>query len=205
VSSCCCCCCYHFMALWTLSGTNLGQPRWAATRRNIHPLTPIVGINHPLSAFSIFCLVYSSCTPSVPLSVFLFFQFPCFFFFSYCFSKFLIPPPCFLMTAWTFWQSTSDLCCFLHYIFHLLPVFISSRYFHSASATLFLTMLWYSLHAFSLLNFDTHTLGSNCLHHLFVVLNRMSITNNLCFGTHPSLGMTLTLRIFALSYCHTII
>jgi len=35
----------HFTALWTLSGT---------TRRNIHPLTPIVVINHPLSASSIF-------------------------------------------------------------------------------------------------------------------------------------------------------
>jgi len=30
------------------------------------------------------------------------------------------------------------------------------------------------------------TLGSNFLRHLFVVLNRMFITNNLCFGTHSS-------------------
>jgi len=30
-----------------LSGFCLGQPRWAGARRNIHPLTPIVVINHP--------------------------------------------------------------------------------------------------------------------------------------------------------------
>ena len=30
-----------------------GLPGWAGTRRNIHPLTPILIINHPLSAFSI--------------------------------------------------------------------------------------------------------------------------------------------------------
>jgi len=29
------------------------QPGWAGTRRNIHPLTPIVAINHPLFASSI--------------------------------------------------------------------------------------------------------------------------------------------------------
>jgi len=29
-----------------------GQPGWASTRRNIHPLTPIVVINRPLSASS---------------------------------------------------------------------------------------------------------------------------------------------------------
>jgi len=31
-----------------------GQPVWACTRRNIHPLTPIVVITHPLSASSIY-------------------------------------------------------------------------------------------------------------------------------------------------------
>jgi len=30
------------------------QPRWAGTRRDIHPLTPIVVISHPLSASSIY-------------------------------------------------------------------------------------------------------------------------------------------------------
>jgi len=43
----------------------------------------------------------------------IFFQFPYFFFFC----NFLIPPPCFLMTASNFYQSTCDLCCFHHYIF----------------------------------------------------------------------------------------
>ena len=32
----------------------LGQPGWAGTKRNIHPLTPIVVINRPLSASSIY-------------------------------------------------------------------------------------------------------------------------------------------------------
>ena len=39
----------HFMALCP------GLPGWAGTTRNIHPLTPILIINHPLSAFSIYC------------------------------------------------------------------------------------------------------------------------------------------------------
>jgi len=40
--------------LLQLFGFCLGQPRWAGTRRNIHPLTPIVVISHPLSASSIY-------------------------------------------------------------------------------------------------------------------------------------------------------
>jgi len=32
-----------------------GLSGWAGTRRNIHPLTPILIINHPLSASSIYC------------------------------------------------------------------------------------------------------------------------------------------------------
>ena len=31
-----------------------GLPGWASTRRNIHPLTPILIINHPLSTSSIY-------------------------------------------------------------------------------------------------------------------------------------------------------
>jgi len=37
-----------------LSGFCLGQSGWAGTRRNIHPLTNIVVINHPLSVSSIY-------------------------------------------------------------------------------------------------------------------------------------------------------
>jgi len=44
---------YTTTILW-LSGLCPGQPGWAGTTRNIHPLTPIVVINHPLSASSIF-------------------------------------------------------------------------------------------------------------------------------------------------------
>jgi len=41
---------YCFMALCP------GLPGWASIRRNIHPLTPILIINHPLSASSIYVL-----------------------------------------------------------------------------------------------------------------------------------------------------
>jgi len=37
-----------------LSGFCPGQPGWVSTRRNIHPITPIVVISHPLSASSIY-------------------------------------------------------------------------------------------------------------------------------------------------------
>jgi len=43
----------HTTILW-LSGFCPGQPGWAGTRRNIHPLTPIMVICHPLSASSIY-------------------------------------------------------------------------------------------------------------------------------------------------------
>jgi len=41
----------HFTALWILSGTTMVS----RTKRNTHPLTPILIINHPLSASSIYC------------------------------------------------------------------------------------------------------------------------------------------------------
>jgi len=73
------------------------------------------------------------------------------------------------------------------------------RYFHSASFTLSLTMLLYSSHIYSSLSFHTHTLGLNFLCRLFVALNCMSVTNNLCFSAQSSFGngMTLTLQNFA--------
>jgi len=37
-----------------LSGLRPGQPGWAGTRRNIHPLTPIMVISHSFSASSIY-------------------------------------------------------------------------------------------------------------------------------------------------------
>jgi len=39
---------------FTAFGFCPGQPGWAGTRRNIHPLAPIMVINHPLSASSIY-------------------------------------------------------------------------------------------------------------------------------------------------------
>jgi len=41
-------------AILRLSGFCPGQPGWASTRRNIHSLTPVVVISHPLSASSIY-------------------------------------------------------------------------------------------------------------------------------------------------------
>ena len=78
------------------------------------------------------------------------------------------------------------------------------RPFHVASSTLSLTMHAYSSHVFSSLSFHRHTLGSNFLCQVFVALNHMSITSSLCFGTHSSLEITLTLRTLALSSCRTI-
>ena len=75
----------------------------------------------------------------------------------------------------------------------------TSKYFHSASDTLSLTMLWHSSRVFCSLSFLTCTLGSNFLRRLFVVLNRMSITNNLCFGTHSPFGLTMCLKT---KICH---
>jgi len=83
---------------------------------------------------------------------------------------------------------TFHICAVLFpsFSFSLLPVFIYIKVFplHFTSSTLSLTMLFYSLCVFSSLSFHRHTLGSNFLCHLFVVLNCMSNTNNLCFGTH---------------------
>ena len=90
------------------------------------------------------------------------------------------------------------LCCFRHYIFICCQCLFTSRYFHCATST----VLLYSSHLFLL---ETCTLGLNFLCHLFVILSCMSITNNLCFGTHSSFGMTLILRTLALSPCRTII
>jgi len=45
-----------------LFGLCPGQPGWASTRRNIHPLTPIVVINYPLSASSIFYHLWRPCS-----------------------------------------------------------------------------------------------------------------------------------------------
>jgi len=54
-----------------LSGLCLGQPGWAGTRRNIHPLTPVMVINRCLSASSIFYNPWHPpCSIYMPDSVF---------------------------------------------------------------------------------------------------------------------------------------
>jgi len=45
---------YTTTTILRLSRLCPGQPEWADTRRSIHALTPIVVVNHPLSASSIF-------------------------------------------------------------------------------------------------------------------------------------------------------
>jgi len=60
----------HTTTLW-LSGFCPGQPEWVGTRRNIHPLTVIVVISHPLSASSIYYDPWHPlCSIYVPESLF---------------------------------------------------------------------------------------------------------------------------------------
>jgi len=60
----------HTTILW-LYEFCLGQPGWAGTRRNIHPLTPIVVINRPLSDSSIYYDPWhASCSVHLPDSHF---------------------------------------------------------------------------------------------------------------------------------------
>jgi len=57
------------------SGFCLGQPRRASNRRNIHPLTPIVVISHPLSASSIYYDPWHPpCSIYMPVSLTVFFH-----------------------------------------------------------------------------------------------------------------------------------
>jgi len=54
-----------------LSALCPGQPGWASTRRNIHPLTPIVVISQPLSASSIYYNPWHPpCSIYMPYSLF---------------------------------------------------------------------------------------------------------------------------------------
>jgi len=75
------------------------------------------------------------------------------------------------------------LCCFHHYLFQLIIFFTS----------LFLLEFSYTYSWLELLMLS------------FCWLNCMSITNSLCFGTHSSFGMTLTLWTLTLLPCLTII
>jgi len=54
-----------------LSGFCPGLPGWAGTRGNIHPLTTILIVNHPSSAFTIYCDPWHPpCSIDVPDSLF---------------------------------------------------------------------------------------------------------------------------------------
>jgi len=117
--------------------------------------------------------------------------------FPYCFSNFFIPPPCFLMSAWTIYM-WSVLFPSLYFSF------IGSVRLHQGISTLLsLPYLWACfgiLHVFSSLSFHTCSLDSNFLCCLFVVINCMSITNNWCFGTHSSFTYDCTITFI----CHHI-
>ena len=120
-------------------------PGLPGTRKNIHQLTPILIIGHPLSSSSIYndpwhplCSLFILSSTFRTLS-----SFP------NCFSNLLIPPPCFLVSAWTFCHSTYVLSCFHHYTFHLLPVIIYTQafpicllYLNSDHASVLLTCLF---------------------------------------------------------------
>jgi len=67
----------HTTILW-LYGFCPGQPRWAVTRRNIYPLTPILVINCPLSASSIYFIHDILPVQSMCLTVFFHIIFPSF-------------------------------------------------------------------------------------------------------------------------------
>ena len=101
-----------------------------------------------------------------------------------CCSNLPIPPPCFLVSAWSFCHSTCP---------ELIPsLYLSSvvsDHLHTSLSNLLplpylKTMDLYSSHVFSSFSFHARTLGSNFLCKLFVALNHMSITSSLCFGTH---------------------
>jgi len=107
-----------------------------------------------------------------------------------CFSNLLIPPPCLFVSAWSFCHCTYVLSRFHHYTFHLLPVIIYTQAFPFC----FLYRPWICTPHMSFPpSASIHALGSKFLRQVFVALNHMSITSSLCFGTHSSLEITLTL------------
>jgi len=84
----------------------------------------------PFAKEIILCVLFTLLVLLPCLCQFFFFSnFHTFLLFPYCFSNFLIPPPYFLMPIWAFWQSKCVLCCFHHYIFHLLTMFIYIKVF----------------------------------------------------------------------------
>ena len=91
------------------------------------------------------------------------------------------------------------LCCFHHYLFHLMPVFIYITVFplfllYLTSDHVFIffigLFLLESPYTYSWLELFMPSL---------VVLSCMSITSSLCFGTHSSFGMSLKLLTLTLS------
>jgi len=88
--------------------------------------------------------VYSSCNSSMPLSIFLFFQLP-YFFFSSSFHHHVS-----LCLHGPFDNPHVTCAVFIIKFFTLCQCSFSLKYFHSASATLSVTMLWYTSRLFLL-------------------------------------------------------
>ena len=129
--------------------------------------------------------VYSSSTPSMPLSIFS--SFHTFLLSLYCFKNFLV---CY--TA-MFPYACMDLLSIC-----ICPVLYPSLYFSSVASVhlhqnistvlrvLYLSPCFSIFYVFFSLSFHICILVSNLLCHLFDVFNRMSITDDLCIGTHSS-------------------
>jgi len=105
-------CSTHTTILW-FSGFCPGQPSWAGTIRNIHPLTPIVVISHPLSASSIYYDPWHPpCSIYVPKSLF-----------PQSLSKFSLVYP-------LAWHSPLHAYCPVHFFTQSLPSFHSTCPYH---------------------------------------------------------------------------
>ena len=110
-----------------------------------YQLTQVVPDKIQKSRKTIVCVcararAHACCTPSMPLSIFLFPISILFLLFLYCFSNFLNSITTF---PWTF-DKQHEICTISIIIFFICcQCSFTSRYFHSAAITLSLTMLWY--------------------------------------------------------------
>jgi len=116
--------------LW-LTGFCPGQPGWASTRRNIHPLTSIMVIGHPLSASSIYYdPLHPSCSIYMTDSLFaqslskLFFGIP----------LGLAPSNSYCIDFFT--QSSSSFCPYHHNLLRCSTETVSSNPSHSLNPLL---------------------------------------------------------------------
>jgi len=151
---------------------------------------------------TLFAFVYSSCIPSTPLSSFLSSNFDTLYSFPLLLQH---PPHCTIIFPYV--------CMDLLRI-HMCPVlfptlyclFFASVHLHQGISTLLpLPYLWPCFCIPHMFFFLKLPYTQSWLELLMPSLCCVSITNNLCFGTHFSFRTTLMLRTLSLSCCHTII